>query len=84
MNLSQKEKEALLVEFSRLIEVMKNMSCGDSDGPRGFEALCMTLAGEGTPGHSSVKDGLDSIAESLNSVAEGLQSISDSINNKIL
>jgi hypothetical protein len=57
-------------QIEALINVLRYISHGDRTGPTGFEALAMSLAGEGFPGESSVLSGLDSIANAIRDSGE--------------
>lgn len=81
-NITKQQMDDLLLCLSRL-------SRGDSSGdcaPSGFEALSMSLGGEGIPGkNGSIRESLDSIAFALNggndqlTIAGGLYDIADAI-----
>lgn len=73
-------------QIESLVNVLRYISHGDRTGPTGFEALAMSLAGQGTPGESCVLSGLDAIANSIRDAGEeigaGLGQIADAIKTR--
>ena len=67
-------------QTDRMIDAIERLSAGRTTGaaaePTGFEAMCMALAGMGTPGRGdSVAAGLHDVANAIRELAEGVASI---------
>ena len=76
MAISDTQMERLLEILEQVSAVMRNISHGGSQGPLGFEALAMAVAGEGVPGGRSLVSVIDSHGSTL---AEALESHGNSI-----
>jgi hypothetical protein len=60
-------------QAEKIAYALRRISSGDQSGPEGFEALCMAIAGEGTPGHDSLAAALDRIADAIERLAKAVE-----------
>lgn len=66
MAITEEQMERLLDIFENASRHISNISHGGSQqGPLGFEALTMAIAGEGTPGICSLVDAIDAHGDSV-------------------
>lgn len=66
-------------QIEKLIEAITRLSFGDANKPTGFEALAMSIAGDGL--NKPLSAGMTDIADSLQSIADNIDRLIDEIKN---